>query len=220
MGSENLRLPGTIGCIDTQGLRATLISTVGNHCDVWRVTRRRVRDGEVSEIDFVIKRPTLELSYPEIRLLLRDWRMLRTQLGDMVPQAVFIATEVDGVPNMVVVAEAVQRWFNIANPLFADDVMPLLARDPKARVQLAQFISVAYSWYDEGRGRLIDLYGLDNLVLDVNRNIRYIDSFNVFFYPDMLDYEDDAQLREKIDVSLKRLHYLSDVLHESTPSSH
>ncbi|MES9936204.1 MAG: hypothetical protein ABW153_07160, partial [Sedimenticola sp.] len=69
--------------------------------------------------------------------------------------------------------------------------------------------------------RLIDLYGLDNLIMDQNHEIRYLDSFYVFFYEDLLDLlqgEPDDPLKEYITVSLERLHYLEDILKESSLS--
>ncbi|MCW8920759.1 MAG: hypothetical protein OQK68_04705, partial [Sedimenticola sp.] len=66
--------------------------------------------------------------------------------------------------------------------------------------------------------KVIDLYGLDNLVLDKNKDVRYLDSFEVFFHEDMLYIIDDPcdDLREKINVSLRRLEYLEDMLAKAT----
>ena len=62
---------------------------------------------------------------------------------------------------------------------------------------------------------MIDLYGLDNLVMDNQRQVRFIDSFYVFFFEDMLHLlggERDYELEEKIGLSLRRLAYLDDIL--------
>ncbi len=211
MSKENLRLTGHIACIDACGFRATLISTLGNHCEVWRSNRIVSLDGGAVEVDRVIKRHRLPCTFPEIRLLNRDYQTLKARLGSIVPEALFVATEVDGELNVVVIADTVQCWFNLANPANESDAVPLLRRHPRARDQLSSFLEAAREWYDDGDGRLIDLYGLDNLVLDVNRQVRYIDSFNVFFYPDLLEHcseEDGASLREMIQRSLLRLEYL------------
>ena len=45
----------------------------------------------------------------------------------------------------------------------------LMRQNPKSRAQLGLFIEAARDWYDQGNGKLIDLFGLDNLVIDVNR---------------------------------------------------
>ena len=45
---RTLDLAGTIGCIDTRGLKTMLIFIVGMHCDVWRTTRMVSREGACS----------------------------------------------------------------------------------------------------------------------------------------------------------------------------
>jgi hypothetical protein len=47
-------------------------------------------------------------------------------------------------------------------------------------------------------------------VLDINRDVRYLDSFHVFFFEDMLHAleEVDLRLKERIETSLERLAYL------------
>lgn len=216
---RTLDLAGTIGCIDTRGLKTTLISTVGTHCDVWRTTRMVSREGGALMLDLVIKRPKLAVSHAEIRIMRRDWKILHDRLGDIVPEAIFVETEVQGSPNVVVVAEAAPLWFNVANPAYEEDAVMLMRQNPKSREQLGLFIEAARDWYDQGNGKLIDLFGLDNLVIDVNRRVRYVDSFNVFFYLDLLDMEDDADshLRNMVEISLERLDYLDWVMRLTRP---
>ena len=85
---------------------------------------------------------------------------------------------------------------------------------PKARNQLERFLNTADTLRASDNPRLIDLYGLDNLVLDNNREIRFVDSFDVFFYEDMIDLlrDDDPELLMKIEISLERLAYLKKIL--------
>ena len=85
---------------------------------------------------------------------------------------------------------------------------------PKARAQLSRFVSAAKRWRADDNGRLIDQFGIDNLVMDINREIRFIDSFYVFFFEDMLHVlsAPDPDLEERIAISLERLEYLADVL--------
>lgn len=215
MSRRNRELTTSIGCINTAGLNTTLMSTVGNHCEVWRTTRVLSRDGGALVVDRVIKCPRVMCSFPEVRVLQRDYNELRARLRDIVPAAMFVYTSVDGLDNVLVIAETVQPWFNIANPTFEDDAVPLLHALPKARMQLQVFLEAARAWHDEGK--LIDLYGLDNLVLDVDRNVRYIDSFSVFFYEDLLEMFDDPDphLRNRMDISRRRLDYLEDLLRAS-----
>lgn len=216
---RTLDLAGTIGCIDTRGLKTTLISTVGTHCDVWRTTRMVSREGGALMLDLVIKRPKLAVSHAEIRIMRRDWKILHDRLGDIVPEAIFVETEVQGSPNVVVVAEAAPLWFNVANPAYEEDAVMLMRQNPKSRAQLGLFIEAARDWYADGNGKLIDLFGLDNLVIDVNRRVRYVDSFNVFFYLDLLDMEEDADshLRNMVEISLERLDYLDWVMRLTRP---
>ena len=63
-------------------------------------------------------------------------------------------------------------------------------------------------------GRVLDLYGRENLVLDRDRNVRYLDSFGVFFYADLQHAVAgiDDEYQERIDISLRRLDYLQSLL--------
>jgi hypothetical protein len=60
---------------------------------------------------------------------------------------------------------------------------------------------------------VIDLFGRENLVLDRSPALRYLDSFGVFYYPDVLDVvaEPDPMLAHRIEVSLARLAYLETI---------
>ena len=62
------------------------------------------REGGALMLDLVIKRPKLAVSHAEIRIMRRDWKILHDRLGDIVPEAIFVETEVQGSPNVVVVA--------------------------------------------------------------------------------------------------------------------
>ena len=57
---------------------------------------------------------------------------------------------------------------------------------------------------------LLDLCGVENLVLDRSHGIRYLDSFHVFFYLDMLLMLDhvDNELVARIQIAERRLDYL------------
>jgi hypothetical protein len=119
-------------------------------------------------------------------------------------------------PGVLVLAKAINIWFNIANPQFEEEAVRLLRKNPKARIQLARFVRAAKAWHKSKTPRVIDLFGLDNLVMNTNREIAYIDSFFVFFFEDMFHLiecaEEDKALKQKIDISLKRLAYLERLL--------
>jgi hypothetical protein len=208
----------SIGCLDTGKMRAVRLPSSGFHCDVWQVSRLGGHDGwRRSNIDQVIKCHRESAQLVDLQVLNRDYRRLKTALEDMVPMALFVWTEVDGEPNCVVIAEAVRPWFNIANPINEEEVLPLLARLPKAKLQLARFLEAARYW-DVEEGRVIDLWGLDNLVVDVDHDLRYIDSFRVFFFDDLLYAIDgsDPELEEKIAVSRQRREYLETLLADAS----
>lgn len=218
MSRESDRIKAPIGCLDTDRLPATLISTVGAHCDVWKSRGYPSRSGKQlpATWEMVIKCPKVETQERELPFAYRDYVRLRDSLMDIIPEALFLWTRVDGVANVVVLAEGCTPWFNLANPSFEEEAIPLLEKLPKARRQLNRFIRAARRWRDE-EDRVIDLYGIDNLVLDINREVRYLDSFEVFFFEDMLHLVDDPDdtLREKIKISLKRLDYLEYLLRQS-----
>lgn len=213
MGKEDARIDYDIDCLDTENLRATLISTLGAHCDVWQTAGYHFSRTKNRTFDMVIKCHTLRCHPLDIKVYQRDYFQLKHRLHDIIPEAVFVRTRVDGEENMLVLAQAFTPWFNLANPAVRDEAIPLMAKLPKARRQLALFIEAAQE-IRNGQQKIIDLYGLDNLVLDKHMEVRYLDSFAVFFYEDLpylIDSNHD-ELTEKIEVSLKRLAYLKYML--------
>lgn len=209
---ESDRIPGTVACLNTQALPATLVSTRGFNCEVWQSAGVIVSDTGRRAISFVVKRHRFACEIHKIRAYRREYRRLRDALGGMIPEAVFVATRVDGEPNVVVLAEACAPWFDLAHPGNEDEVRPLMQRMSRVRLQLAQFTTAARAWAEEGR--VLDLFGHQNLVLDRDFNVRYLDSFGAFFYADTLHAvggEDDL-LASRIEVSLTRLAYLESLL--------
>ena len=209
-----------IACLNPETLRATLVSSAGSQCEVWR-TNKRFRDNADTEAyhEFVIKYPTGSQSKAEIAILVRDYKRLKNTLEEIIPSAIFFMTEVDGEQNVCVVADAVNIWFNIANPQNYEEAVQLLRESPRAYDQLKRFVLTARDWQASDNSRLIDLYGLDNLVMDRNHEIRYLDSFFVFFYEDMLDMfqqEIDNLLERQIEISKERLNYLEEVIKASS----
>ena len=215
-GREEDRPALDIACIRPQHRYAALVSTTGNHCQVWRSTLKRGADDDnESYVEYVIKYPVDSYGFADARILVKQYRLLRDALGDMVPEALFVMSRIDGVPNMFVLARAVNVWFNIANPSNREEAIGLLRDYPMARAQLATFVNQARRWRQGPNPRVIDLFGLDNLVMDNRRCIRFVDSYYVFFFEDllhMLGGEPDYELEEKIKVSLKRLAYLEEIL--------
>jgi hypothetical protein len=219
-GKESDFLKADIACLNPNALHATLISSLGNHCQVWRTSKRDdqraalTQEQDAAYMEFVIKYPVIHYSDSEIGLLARHYRLLKQHLEDIIPDALFFITRVNGQRNICVLAKAVNIWFNIANPQFQEEAIPLLQEYPKARNQLERFLTTAEALRTSDNPRLLDLYGLDNLVLDNNREIRYVDSFDVFFFEDMIDLlqDSDPALQTKIDISLERLAYLKKIL--------
>jgi hypothetical protein len=219
-GREEDRPALDVACLSPAWNRAALISTTGNHCQVWRSAHKHPPAGAVSEqddsyIEFVIKYPLDRYDFRDARILVRQYRMLRDALGEMVPEALFVQTCINGRPNLLVLARAVNIWFNIANPMNREEAIGLLREYPIARAQLEAFVSEARRWREGSNPRVIDLYGLDNLVMDNQRQIRFIDSFYVFFFEDMLHIlggEPDYELEDRIAISLRRLGYLAEIL--------
>jgi hypothetical protein len=221
MGRESDRIPQRVDCLETARMPATLMSVTGYHCEVWQAHGQLMRDGKRVALDVIIKCHKEPCTLPEVRLLASDYRRLRQALGEIVPRATFVATRIDDRPNVVVLAEVVRPWFNIANPANEDEAVPLLRRLPVARAQLGVFVDAARGWYEGPDMRVIDLWGIDNLVLDRDRRVRYIDSFRVFFFADMLHVlaHPDEDLKARIDLSLRRLEYLEHLLAEARTRS-
>jgi len=213
---ENNRIEARINCLRTDVLPAALISTKGFYCQVWRASRTIARYGIRSHLDLAIKVYNSPCALADVHVLRREHAMLRKRLGSMVPNTVYIATKIDGEPSVVALADAVNRWFDVANPVHESEVIPMIRRLRRARRQLLRFVAAAQQWADREQ-RVIDLYGLDNLVMDVTHRLRYVDSFGVFFYADLLHAvaEPDESLRKRIAVSRQRLEYLTHVLKES-----
>jgi len=205
-----------INCLDPQLLHATLVSSAGSHCEVWRTSKRYQHDDEqFSHYDFVIKYPTVFQSTAEIKILQRDYNRLKHELEEIIPEALFFITDINQQKNVCVIAEAVDIWFNIANPQNHEEALELLRNNRRAYDQLERFIRCANQWRHADNARLIDLYGVDNLIMDRNYQIRYIDNFFVFFYEDMLDMMDEYEsqsLSKQIETSISRLEYLQELL--------
>lgn len=209
--------PGlAVACLHPNSRRAALVSTTGSHCRVWRSVHKPTdAESDAGYLEYVIKYPRDQYQASDARILVSQYRKLRDSLGAIVPDALFVMSCIDDQPNLFVVAHAVNIWFNIANPRNREEAIGLLRDYPLARHQLRCFVDQAHRWREGPNPRVIDLYGLDNLVMDNQRQIRYIDSYYVFFFEDMLHLlggERDYELEEKIDVSLQRLSYLEQVL--------
>ena len=214
MSKESDRIASSIACLNTNNLPATLISTAGSHCEVWQCLRSRLKDDKIEHFDFVIKRHYQACSLQEVRVLAKDNVLLKEKLGEIIPETLYVRTLVNNEPNVIVLAETFIPWFNVANPLNESEVIPLFRKLVRAQDQLRYFVEVSLQWYKE-EGKIIDLFGVDNLILTKRQQLKYVDSFGVFFYEDLLKYSDDDSLKEKIDLSLRRLHYLEYVLKEA-----
>ncbi|MES9973488.1 MAG: hypothetical protein ABW094_04450 [Candidatus Thiodiazotropha sp.] len=209
-----------IACLDLKRLRPTLVSTIGSHCEVWRSNKRQGiesndEDG-VIYTEFVIKRPFSDHSISEAGLLARHYRQLKETLDEIIPDALFVVSKINGTPSVLVLAKAVNIWFNIANQQNEEEAMKLLCRYPKARIQLARFVKAAQAWRNSDNPKMIDLFGIDNLIMDTNREIRFLDSFFVFFFEDTFHIidggDEDSELKDKVELSEKRLRYLEHLL--------
>ncbi len=209
MSLETDRVPAKIACLDTESLPFTLVSTAGFHCDVWRSIGVIVRGDQRAPMDFVLKRYKRPCSLAEIRVLGKEYRTLKESLADIVPTARFIATQIDGRQSVVVLAETCTPWFDLSNPGNEDEALPLLRRRGRAKAQLADFTRDARRWLDDD-SKIIDLGGTENLILDKDYGVRYLDSFHVFFYLDMLHLieEVDDALTFRIEACIRRLEYL------------
>lgn len=212
-----------IACLNLRGLKPTLVSTIGSHCEVWRSNKRyEIETGNEAEViyaEFVIKRPFSDHSMNEAMLLARHYRQLKETLDEIIPDALFVVSKINGRPNLLVLAKAVNIWFNIANQQNEEEAVELLCAYPKARIQLARFVKAAQAWRRSDNPKMIDLFGMDNLIMDTNREIRFLDSFFVFFFEDtfhLIDCNDsDSELKDKVELSVKRLHYLERLLETS-----
>jgi len=215
MARDNDSIDDRIDCLRTDRIPATLISTSGYHCEVWRAAGTVIRRDDRQHLDVVIKIHRTGCSWPETSVLRREYDRLREALGTMVPDTLFTATQVNGARSVIVIAEAINRWFDVANPSNESEAVPLFQRLRRAREDLQQFVEQAEAWDREDR--VIDLYGTENLVLDSNRHLRYIDSFGVFFYADLLNAIDDPDpaLAQRIELSRHRLDYLRHLITES-----
>ena len=212
-GREHDRLSVPVDCIDVASIPMTLVSTSGFHCEVWQ-SMGYLRDADAGVfIDFVLKRHLDPCPLVQTRIYARDHRTLRSALGATVPDARFVATRVDGVENVIVLAETCTPWFDVANPGNEEETVALLRSRPRAARALARFVRVALAWAQAPVQRVIDLFGRENLVLDRSYRLRYLDSFGVFYYPDILDVvaEPDPALAQRIEISLARLDYLRNV---------
>ncbi|MBV2122797.1 MAG: hypothetical protein KUF74_15235 [Candidatus Thiodiazotropha sp. (ex Ctena orbiculata)] len=221
-GKETDQMVVDIACLDHSRFRATLISTIGSHCEVWRSSKRHEKlvDGEVetSYTEFVIKWPYTDYSENETKLLARHYRQLKDTLDEIIPDALFVVTKINGRASVLVLAQAINVWFNIANQQNEEEAIKLLCANPKSRIQLSRFVKAAQAWRKSDNPKVIDLFGIDNLVMDTNRDIHFLDSFFVFFFEDTFHLidgcEEDTELADKVNLSIKRMNYLEKLLEQ------
>ncbi|MEW8223358.1 MAG: hypothetical protein AB2729_13535 [Candidatus Thiodiazotropha taylori] len=221
-GKETDQMVVDIACLDHSRFRATLISTIGSHCEVWRSSKRHEKlvDGEVetSYTEFVIKWPYTDYSENETKLLARHYRQLKDTLDEIIPDALFVVTKINGRASVLVLAQAINVWFNIANQQNEEEAIKLLCANPKSRIQLSRFVKAAQAWRKSDNPKVIDLFGIDNLVMDTNRDIHFLDSFFVFFFEDTFHLidgcEEDTELADKVNLSIKRMNYLERLLEQ------
>ncbi|MES9941325.1 MAG: hypothetical protein ABW104_16980 [Candidatus Thiodiazotropha sp. 6PLUC2] len=219
-GKDSDQMVVDIACLDHSRFRATLVSTIGSHCEVWRSSKRHEElvDGEIenSYTEFVIKWPYTDYSERETKLLARHYRQLKETLDEIIPDALFVVSKINGRPSVLVLAKAINIWFNIANQQNEEEAIKLLCANPKARIQLSRFVKAAQAWRKSDNPRVIDLFGIDNLIMDTNREIHFLDSFFVFFFEDTFHLidggDEDKELEEKVNISVKRLSYLDQLL--------
>ena len=110
------RIPGEIACLPIDRLPASMISDVGNHCQVWRQGGGFVQGGKRTSSDLVIKKFRDHCSFAEARVYAREHRRLCEALDDMIPATLYVHTRVDGQDSVIAIAETVPTWFNVANP--------------------------------------------------------------------------------------------------------
>jgi hypothetical protein len=219
-GKETDQMVVDIACLDHNRIRATLVSTIGSHCEVWRSSKRyeELVDGDIKSgyTEFVIKWPLVDYSKTETKLLARHYHQLKETLDEIIPNALFVVTKINNRPSLFILAKAINIWFNIANQQNEEEAIQLLCANPKALIQLSRFVKAAQAWRNSDNPRVIDLFGLDNLIMDTNREIYFLDSFFVFFFEDTFylidDNEDSSELVEKVNLSNKRLIYLEHLL--------
>jgi len=212
IGREADRLAADIPCLRLRHMPFALVSTSGFHCEVWQSIVAFVGHGERTELDFVLKRYLRPADLAQVRVLNREYRTLRGALGEIVPETVYIVARVDGEENVIALCETCTPWFDLANPGNEDEALPLLERHSRALADVARFAAAARAWYDREE-KLVDLFGTENLVLDRAYRVRYIDSFHVFLYADVLHAlpEHDHDLAARVEVTLRRLEYLERV---------
>ncbi|MCG7921206.1 MAG: hypothetical protein N0C81_16740 [Candidatus Thiodiazotropha lotti] len=221
-GKETDQMVVDIACLDHSRFRATLISTIGSHCEVWRSSKRHEKliDGEIETTytEFVIKWPYTDYSESETKLLARHYRQLKDTLDEIIPDALFVVTKINGRASVLVLAQAINVWFNIANQQNEEEAIKLLCANPKSRIQLSRFVKAAQAWRKSDNPKVIDLFGIDNLVMDTNRDIHFLDSFFVFFFEDTFHLidgaEEDTELADKVNLSIKRMNYLERLLEQ------
>lgn len=130
------------------------------------------------------------------------------------PSTVFIYAEVNGRNNVLVISEVATPWIDLGNPGNEDEALHLLAQNTPLRDTLRRFIQTAQECFSEDK--IIDLFGENNLVITTNRKIKYIDSFEVFFYNlSHILPKSDPELEKKIAISLKKRKYLEELLEKS-----
>ncbi len=158
-----------------------------------------------------LKKGVFPCSFEDIERLNMEHREIREKLGDMVPSAVFVQTMVnnegENEEGVLVIADPIDIKMDIFSESRRDEVISIFKTNEKAKEQAERFLEVSEVW--EGGGKVIDLYGEENLVLLEGGKVAFVDSFDVFLDPQNPDHE------EFISISRRNTQTLRDILIEA-----
>ncbi|MDD5055720.1 MAG: hypothetical protein PHZ00_05650 [Candidatus Peribacteraceae bacterium] len=135
-----------------------------------------------------------------------EHKTLRDRLGEIVPSAVFIHTQIseDGTVGALVITQPVDISIDVCDTAQCDHLRRMMKDNNHLLPELQHFLDGIEGW--EAEGKILDLSGEENLVVTDDGHLRYIDSFEVFLDP--------SQQRQAayVQASKERAAFLRDLL--------
>lgn len=145
----------------------------GTNCEGFYLYFRRIRQWVEQEMKFFAKRWFIRgVSIEELQ---GEYTFLKKHFGTIVPNQAFFK-DPDG--NVVAICSPVMIKSDIFNEHNRDYVLETMRKNPDLQKQVEFFIQKHNRIADEGK--IVDLFGDENLVISEDNKLYYVDSFIVF----------------------------------------
>lgn len=147
----------------------------GSHCENYHAYTQ----GDKTAHTYVKKSFSL-ISDDDLNRYKKEYDEIKLRLGEIVPNATYIRAKVGQTLGALVLAEPIKITTDMLSEENKPYILEVLKSNPQTRQQLEDLLDAFDEWL--AKGKVLDLSdnGEENVVLDENQNLHYIDSFDVF----------------------------------------